>query len=322
MINKMKRYLVVGGAGFIGSNLVAELVKSEDCSLVVADDLSLGRLDSIRPHMGAGRASFEDCDCSRADLVDSVFSRRGPFDAVFHLAANSDIERSSGNPAIEYERTFMTTYRVLEAMRAHGVGEMVFCSSSAIYGDKDGVAVDETEGPYLPISYYGGAKLACEGFISAYAHMNGMRAVILRFPNVVGDNATHGVILDFIRRLKADSGELRVLGDGNQEKPFLYVKDLVDAILFVRRSAPEPVAVYNVGVDSRTKVRDIARIVVEEMGLKDVKLSYAGGSKGWKGDVPKFGYDLSKIHALGWKAAKSSDEAVRLAARTILKEMA
>src|SRR5208337_4907513 len=294
----MKRYLVIGGAGFIGSNLVAELCKDADSSLIVADDLSLGRLETLRPQLETGRASFENCDCSRADLVDSLFARHGPFDTVFHLAANSDIERSSRKPAIEYERTFMTTYRVLEAMRAHGVKEIVFCSTSAIYGDKDGIAVDESEGPYLPISYYGGAKLACEGFISAYAHMNGMRAVILRFPNVVGANATHGVVLDFIRRLKTSPGELRVLGDGNQEKPYLYVKDLVDAMLHVRRSAPEPIAVYNVGVDSRTKVRDIARIVIEEMGLKNVNIAYAGGSAGWNGDVPKFGYDLSKIHAL------------------------
>ena len=150
--------------------------------------------------------------------------------------------------------------------------------------------------------------------------MNGIKAVMLRFPNVVGDHATHGVILDFIKRLQAEPGELRILGDGCQEKPYLYVKDLVDAILYVRRRAEEPVAVYNIGTASRTMVKDIARIVIEEMGLKDVKLVYTGGKSGWKGDVPQFGYDLDKIHALGWKAKMSSDEAVRLAARKILDE--
>ena len=316
----MKKCLVIGGAGFIGSNLVAELAKEDDLSIVVADDLSLGRIENIGPQLDSGKALFEQCDFSQADPVGSVFRRHGPFDAVFHLAANSDIERSSRNPGIEFEKTFMTTYRVLEAMREYGCKEIVFCSTSAIYGDKDGIAVAESIGPYLPISYYGGAKLACEGFISAYAHMNDMRAVILRFPNVVGDNATHGVILDFVRRLKAEPGELRILGDGNQEKPYLYVKDLVAAILYVRRFAVEPVAVYNIGAESRTKVRDIARIVIEEMGLEDVRLVYTGGKAGWKGDVSRFGYDLSKIHALGWKATTSSDEAVRLAARKILED--
>jgi UDP-glucose 4-epimerase len=314
----MKKCLVIGGAGFIGSNLVAGLCEDEELSVVVVDDLSLGRLENIRSPLETGKVDFEDCDFSQADVVDSIFERHGPFDTVFHLASNSDIERSSRNPIIEYEKTFMTTYRTLEAMREYGAKEIVFCSTSAVYGDRGGIEVDESQGPYLPVSYYGGAKLASEGFISAYAHMNGIRAVILRLPNVVGDNATHGVILDFIKRLKADPGELRILGDGNQEKPYLYVKDLVDAILYVRRFAPEPVAVYNVGAESRTKVRDIARIVIEEMGLKDVKLAYTGGRAGRKGDVPRFGYNSAKIRALGWKASKSSDEAVRLAARKIL----
>jgi UDP-glucose 4-epimerase len=314
----MKKILVIGGAGFIGSNLVGELCRSGDRSVLVVDDLSLGRLSNIKTELESGRAVFEEGDFCEAAVADSVFERQGPFDTVFHLAANSDIEKSSKNPAIEYHKTFMTTYNALEAMRKSGSKEIVFCSTSAIYGDRDGQAVDEGCGPYLPISYYGGAKMACEGFISAYAHMNGMRALILRFPNVVGDNATHGVILDFIKRLKDNPGELRILGDGLQEKPYLYVKDLVEAMLFVREHSTKSIDVFNVGVESRTKVRDIARIVIEEMGLKDVRLAYTGGEAGWKGDVPRFSYDLSKIHALGWAARHSSDEAVRLAARKIL----
>ena len=313
-------YLVVGGAGFIGSNLVEKLCTAEDARVVVADDLSLGRMSNLDQARSTGHMRFEERDMSDQKACDEVFANYGPFDTVFHMAANSDIAKSAQDPTIEFRKTFMTTYAVLESMRRHSVKEIVFCSTSAIYGDRGGQAIDETAGPFLPVSYYGGAKLACEGFISAYAHMNGMRAVMLRFPNVVGDHATHGVIYDFIKRLKADPSRLEVLGDGNQEKPYLYVRDLIEAIFFVRRNAPERIAVYNVGVESRSTVRDIARIVIEEMGLQRVAISYSGGEGGWKGDVPRFAYDLSKIHKLGWRAAASSDEAVRLAARSILRE--
>jgi UDP-glucose 4-epimerase len=316
----MKKYLVVGGAGFIGSHLSAALC-AEGADITIVDDFSLGNESNIRELLDSKKARLKKLDIGREGAAESVFAEGGPFDAVFHLAANSDIERSSKNPVIEYERTFMTTYRILEAMRLNGCKELVFCSTSAIYGDKSGRETAESDGPYLPISYYGGAKLASEGFISAYAHMNDMKAVVPRFPNVVGEHATHGVIYDFIKRLRENPRELRILGNGEQEKPYLYVKDLVDAILTIRSKAPERVAIYNIGAESRTKVKDIARIVVEEMGLKGVQFKFTGGVGGWKGDVPKFGYDLTRLHDLGWKAQHSSDEAVRLAARGILEDL-
>ena len=169
-----------------------------------------------------------------------------------------------------------------------------------------------------PISLYGAAKLCSESYISAYCHNFGIRAWICRFPNVVGDRSTHGVIFDFVRKLNRDPKRLEILGDGRQHKPYIYVKDLVSGILFCWQNSHETLNVYNLGVDSETTVTEIAEIVVDEMGLKDVELAYTGGDRGWKGDVPFFAYDLTKVHTLGWSASRTSNEAVRHSVRMFL----
>jgi UDP-glucose 4-epimerase len=202
-------------------------------------------------------------------------------------------------------------------MRKYEVEELLFASTSAVYGEKEEL-LTETVGDLRPISYYGAAKLASEAFISAFAAMCGMSANIIRFPNVVGERLTHGAVYDFVKKLRANPQELEILGDGKQEKPYIYVGDLVEALLFLPFSATG-VNIYNAGVESATTVKRIADIVCEEMGLTGVEYKYTGGSVGWQGDVARFQYDLSKIHAAGWKAKHTSDEAVRLAARAAIK---
>jgi UDP-glucose 4-epimerase len=205
----------------------------------------------------------------------------------------------------------------LQAMRRHEVKELLFASTSAVYGDKPGL-LRESGGDLQPISYYGAAKLASEAFISAFALMCGLSANIIRFPNVVGERLTHGAIYDFIKKLKANPRELEILGDGQQEKPYTYVHDLVEALLFLP-FGEVGVNIYNAGVESATTTRRIADIVCEEMGLVGVEYRFTGGSVGWKGDVARFQYDLTKIHEAGWRAKHSSDEAVRLAARAAIE---
>jgi UDP-glucose 4-epimerase len=233
-------------------------------------------------------------------------------DRAYHLAANSDIQKGGKDPSIDRRDTFETTAAVLDAMRKYEVKELLFASTSAVYGDKQG-ALKEDTGDLRPVSYYGAAKLASEAFISAYAAMNGLAANIIRFPNVVGSRLTHGAVFDFIAKLRRNPKELEILGDGKQDKPYIYVADLIDAMLSMKY-APG-VEIFNAGVDTSTTVRRIADIVCEEMGLRDVEYKFTGGAAGWLGDVPKFKYDLSKIHAFGWTAKHTSDEAVRLAAR-------
>ena len=233
------------------------------------------------------------------------------------MAANSDIAKSHANPDVDFDNTFKTTYETLLAMKEFGIKKLVFASTSAIYGEAH-VSVDETYGPLFPASHYGASKLASEGFIASFCENYGIQAWITRFPNVVGERSTHGVIRDFIKKLKKTPNCLEVLGNGMQYKPYVYVKDLVDAILFVWKNTDDKINYFNIGVETRTRVKEIAQMVIEEMGL-NAKIEYTGGDRGWVGDVPEFSYNLDKIHKLGWKASYTSNEAVRKAIQYILE---
>ena len=306
--------LVTGGAGFIGSHLCDALL-AKNHQVTVIDNLSLGRMDNIA-HL-EGNANF--CFV-RGEILDLAALRllfeKNSFDMVYHLAANSDIQKGGKDPDVDYNLTFNTTYFVLQCMKEYGVKKLFFASTSAIYGETS-ENLTEDFGPLQPVSNYGASKLASEAFISAFSASYDIQTWIARFPNVVGDRFTHGVIYDFIGRLKVEPNVLTVLGNGEQYKPYLYVKDLVEGILFVCENSSERFNVYNLGSESRTRVRDIARMVIEEMGLQS-EIVYTGGDRGWVGDVPEFRYDLKKIHGLGWHAANNSDDSVRLAIQKAL----
>jgi UDP-glucose 4-epimerase len=312
------KILVTGGAGFIGSHLCDALVASGH-TVVAVDNLSLGREENLSQLHSNVAFEFVRGDVLEADWLEN-FVRRGRFDCIFHLAANSDIARSHSNPRVDLDNTFRTTFQVLEAMRKADVRQLVFASTSAVYGEVEG-NIREDFGPLKPVSHYGAAKLASEAFISSYTENYGVQAWITRFPNVVGPRATHGAVYDFVQKLRRTPDRLQVLGDGTQEKPYLSVHDLVDAILLVWRSTAEQLNIYNVGAITRSRVCDIARIVIEE-GPGDAEIVYTGGDRGWIGDVPKFAYDISAIEALGWTPSMTSDDAVRFAARLIWAESA
>lgn len=217
---------------------------------------------------------------------------------------------------MDYDLTFNTTYHVLRYLKEFGIRKFFFASTSAIYGETSDV-LNEDYGPLRPVSNYGAGKLASEAFISAFSSTYHIQTWITRFPNVVGERFTHGVIYDFIHKLLKNPAELEVLGNGEQCKPYVYVKDLVAGILYVIDHASDEYNVYMLGSDSRTKVKDIAAMVIEEMGL-NAEIKYTGGDRGWVGDVPEFRYDLSKVNTLGWKAAYTSNESVRLAIQKAL----
>jgi len=306
--------LVTGGAGFIGSHLCDRL-HEDGHHLLVIDNLSLGRVENIQHLLDSDRFDFVQGDVLDESVLEPLFANV-QIDVVFHMAANSDIAMSFEHPRVDMDNTFRTTYALLHAMKQHGVTKMVFASSSAIYGETQDL-LHEDYGPLQPVSHYGAAKLASEAFVSSFAENYGMQAWIVRFPNVVGERATHGVIFDFINKLRANPSRLDVLGDGEQFKPYLYVGDLVDAMLFVWNETDEKRNVYNVGVTTRTRVREIAQMVIEEMKL-DAEIVYGGGDRGWVGDVPEFNYDLSKVTELGWTASCTSNEAVRKSIQRIL----
>lgn len=300
---------VVGGAGFIGSHLCDALIR-EGNQVVCIDNFSLGTKRNIEHLIDASLFKLYEADASRNSELDMIFEKEMP-DYVFHLAANSDIQASASDPEVEYRNTYTTTFQILSCMRKYGIRKLFFASTSAVYGDKRDEVLDENTPNLAPISYYGAAKLGSEALISAFSYMNEMNILTFRFPNVIGPRLTHGVIFDFISRLRENGEQLTILGNGRQTKPYIYVSDLVAAIMRFKDENRNGVTIYNVGVEGSTSVTDIAQIVCKEMGLKNVKFNYTGGEGGWKGDVPKFQYCLDKIHGTGWKAAYTSDEAVR-----------
>lgn len=305
--------LVTGGAGFIGSHLCDALL-AKGHKVTVVDDFSLGRIENIEHLKDNSNFKYTREDLNNLAAMRYIF--REGFDMVYHLAANSDIQKGGKDPNVDLQRTFMTTYNVLQMLKDYGIKKFFFASTSAIYGETYDV-LNEDYGPLKPVSNYGAGKLASEAFISAFSSTYDIQTWITRFPNVVGERFTHGVIYDFIHKLRANPNELEVLGNGEQCKPYVYVKDLVEAILYVIDHADEKYNVYMIGSDSRTKVKEIAAMVIEKMGL-NAKIRYTGGDRGWVGDVPEFRYDLTKINKLGWTAPHNSNESVRLAIQKAL----
>lgn len=301
--------LVAGGAGFIGSHLIDSLL-AERHSVVCADKLIMG--DRNIGHLKSNpNFKLYEVELADQDNADRIFMEN-KIDAVYHLAANSDIQKGGREPSIDFNDTLLTTRALLEGMRKANVKNMFFASTSAVYGEMLDVELTETTGGLMPVSYYGGAKLASEALISSYVSMCDMSAVIFRFPNVIGPRLTHGAVFDFIRKLRKDSDELEILGNGTQCKPYIYVLDLVEAIMKLTQKFTPGAAVYNISVNGPgTAVTHIAEIVVEELGLQNVRFHCTGGDRGWKGDVPRFSYDISKVLSTGWAPRHTSDEAVR-----------
>jgi UDP-glucose 4-epimerase len=308
--------LVTGAAGFIGSHLADRLLERGHRVLGL-DNLVLGRMENLSRARQNPNFEFRQLDLNdpapcleflRAEM------RRAPIQTVWHLAANSDIQAGVRNPDVDLDLTFLTTYNVLQMMHALGIGQLVFASTSAIYGDLKG-PLKEDSGPLFPISSYGAMKLASEGVISAAIERFLQRAWICRFPNVVGGRATHGAIYDFLRKLKANPAQLDVLGDGTQEKPYLHVTELIEAMLFIHQHSAERLNCFNIAPEQgATTVRHIAEAVVRA-AAPGAAIRYGTGSKGWVGDVPRFEYSTEKLRRLGWRPQMTSNEAVELAIR-------
>jgi UDP-glucose 4-epimerase len=318
----LTRYFITGGAGFIGSHLVDRLISSSEVS--VYDNLSFGKKEFIQHHSGDSNFHFIQADLLDFDTLNRAIASH---DIVFHLAANPDVRAGITNTNLDLQQGTLATYNLLEVMRLNKIDKIAFASSSTVYGEAGIKAVSEDYGPLLPISLYGAGKLASEGLISAFCHLFDMQAWIFRFANVVGARASHGVIFDFINKLRRNPREMEILGDGAQEKPYLYIDDCIDGILFGWQHSREQISVFNLGSDSSTNVTAIANMVVEAVGLSGVKFSYTGGNRGWRGDVPQVRFDITKMKNLGWKQCHcersvatrySSDEAVRQAIRDIL----
>lgn len=317
--DSVRTVFVSGGAGFIGSHVV-DLLMAEGYEVTVFDNLSNGRRAFVEHHVGKPGFRFLEGDLGdRERLTGAV---RG-HDLVWHLAANTDIIGSHEKPERDLQDCVTGTFNMVEAMRRTGVQPILFASTGAVYGDLcREVAAAESSGPLVPMSTYGAGKIGSEAFIAAYCHVYGLRAWMFRFGNVVGARMTHGVIFDFINKLRRNPAELDILGDGTQEKNYFLVEECIDGMAFGYRSIPltseKPCEILNLGTQTVSRVTDIARIVIEEMALTGVRIRIGGTPRAWPGDQPRVHIAVDRMRRFGWKARLTSDEAVRIAVRRAL----
>ena len=302
------KILVTGAAGFIASNLIPRLAGRGD-EVVGIDNFFLGKRAYVAQHP---RFRFHELDLLDLDRVVALMGEFQP-DRIWHLAANSDISYGTKYTDFDLKGGTLVTYNLLEAMRRTNVKEIVFSSSGAVYGEPEVMPTPEDYGPILPISLYAASKVACETLITAFAHNYDIRAWIFRFGNIVGPNPTHGVIHDFVLRLREERTKLVVLGDGSQAKPYVYVEDCLDGMEFGVANARALVNYYNLAVDDQTSVREIAEWTIEAMEIdrNAIDIQYGDSPRGWRGDVPYVKLDTRKMTALGWRPKLSSNEAVR-----------
>jgi len=314
---KNRSILVTGGAGFIGSHLVERLLL--DNEVTVLDNFSSGRIEFLEPYRDIPDFHLLTGDLMNPKILDNAVSGK---DFIFHLAANPDVKLGSEDTHVHLEQNVLATYNLLEAMRKNDVRQMAFTSTSTVYGEAAQVPTPEDYGPLLPISLYGASKLSCEALISSYCHTFQMQSWIYRFANIVGERGTHGVLVDFIRKLRENSGKLEILGSGKQRKSYLEVKDCIRAMIHAVEHSSGEVNVFNIGSEDSVDVTEIADIVVGEMGLDRVEYNYTGGidGRGWRGDVKLMLLSIEKIKRLGWSPELGSARALEVAVRALLKD--
>jgi UDP-glucose 4-epimerase len=302
----VKRALITGGAGFIGSTL-ADRLAADGVEVVILDDIRTGRREFLAGLLERPNATLVEGDILDAGVLEQAM--RG-CDTVFHLQANADVRHGLEHPQRDLEQNTIATSHVLEAMRAAGARRIAFASTGSVYGEHATYPTPEDAAFPIQTSLYGASKLACEGMIAAYCHGYGFTGVAYRFVSILGERYTHGHVFDFYRALKSDPSRLRVLGDGRQEKSYLYVQDCVDGILTGLAAQAEPgFAVYNLGSDETLIVDDSVARITAHLGVNP-EIEHAGGPRGWAGDSPLILLDCSRIRALGWRPRLTIAQAI------------
>jgi UDP-glucose 4-epimerase len=302
----MVRACITGGAGFIGSTL-AERLQATGVEVVIVDDFRTGRREFIADLLAGGAQLYEGDVLDRA-LLERAFDG---CDWVFHMQANADVRHGLEHPQRDLEQNTIAIATVLEAMRATRVSRIAFASTGSIYGEPQVFPTPEDAPFPVQTSLYGASKLAGEGMIAAYCHGFGFSAVAFRFVSILGERYTHGHVYDFYRALKRDPTRLAVLGDGRQEKSYLYIQDCVAAILtgLAAHGQPGSFNVYNLGSDETVLLAESVATITAQMGLAPA-LDYAGGARGWPGDSPLIHLDCSRIRALGWAPTLSIRDSI------------
>jgi UDP-glucose 4-epimerase len=314
------RFFLAGGAGFIGSHFTDRLLADPAVEVVTLfDNFSSGREWHYAHHQGDARLRVIHGEVKDLAALERTMAGH---DVVIHLASNPDIARAVTEPDIDFREGTYLTQQILEAMRRSGTPRLLYASGSGVYGDLGELEATEDLGPLIPVSTYGASKLAGEALIASYCAMFGIRACAFRFGNVVGRRQTHGVGFDFVRHLRQQPDRLRILGDGRQSKSYIYVEDVVEAVLLAHQKTSKNFEVYNVATGDYITVNEIARLAMEVSGLSDeeVRLEYTGGDRGWKGDVPVVRLNTDRIRGLGWTCRRTSQQALCVSMHSMLED--
>jgi UDP-glucose 4-epimerase len=311
--------IVTGGAGFIGSHLVDRLL-ADGYSVTVVDNMSSGTLSNLKQNLDNDRMKVHEVDIREGDKLNHIFVGH---DVVFHLAAQANIRQSLVDHKSDLNHNLVGTLNILEAMTKNNIKDLVFASTSAIYGEASLIPTPEN---YFPVqtSLYGASKLACEAYVEAFTQFAPLKFWAFRFANVIGERCRRGVVWDFVHKLLNNSSELEILGNGKQSKEYLYVKDCVEGILIGYRKTSEKVNIFNLGLEEQTIVDKVADVVIKEMKLNknQMKIKYSGGTRGWIGDNPLVELSIERIKKLGWKQTISSEEAIKRTTRWTLENEA
>jgi UDP-glucose 4-epimerase len=313
------KYMIIGGAGFIGSHFTDTLLASPETQKVTLyDNFSSGRKWHYQHHLNDSRLNVIEGEV--AD-ISHLITAMNDHQIVIHLASNPDIAKAATQPDIDFWQGTALTNFVVEAMRCSGTKRLLYASGSGVYGDLGEEEAQEDRGPLIPVSTYGASKLAGEVLISSYCYMFGLTACCFRFGNVVGPRQTHGVGFDFAKKLLKNPKELSILGNGTQSKSYIHVNDVVRAVLLANKKSGAPYQVYNVATGDYITVHEIALLAAKCLGLNDVELKYAGGDRGWKGDVPIVRLNTDRIKSLGWICQRTTNEALKASILAMLPDL-
>lgn len=306
---------VTGGAGFIGSHVIDELL-TRNATVICIDNMRSGQSKIVESHAKNKNYSLEKIDLFlEPEKLNRVLN---DIDFVFHFAANADIRGGMTNTKVDLEENTIATYNVLEAMRKNDVKKICFTSSAAIYGEQKIIPTPETA-PKTQNSLYGASKLAGESLIEAFSFYYDMHNYMYRFVSIVGERYPHGVVIDFFNKLRKNPKKLEILGNGKQQKSFLYIKDCIAGVFTGVEKAKEQTNIFNLGHDTTVSVDQVADWVIDELKLKNVERSYTGGVAGWKGDQPKVLLATDRIKSLGWKPKTSIEEGIRKTVRYLVE---
>ncbi len=312
-----RKNLVLGGLGFIGHNLVNRLLDAGEKVHVLDTNIQAQNWHLTRAYLDNPNFSIELHNCADIKSLLASVQNLKPY-RVFHLAANSDISKS-GELSNDFYNTLLTTLALCEVIRVGArIPILVFASSSAIYGELPEPMRVNTAHICSPTNSYGWSKRASELALIAACKLADTQLIIARFPNVVGQYLTHGLLYDIIRKKQAGVQVIQILGNGSQKKPFIHVADLIEVLIQKSVFGIEKELIFNIAPLDQITVKEIVSIFEKEFDT-GVKFLYQEQREGWPGDVPEYAFDVEESRNLGALINVTSEQAVTRAIRENLQ---